>query len=66
MLIDALWLAVLAYIVLQVLVLVKAPPTHDLSSLARVIPLCSGIRLDSVSRHTGHFSIESRAANLRR
>src|SRR2546429_5902729 len=40
--------------------------THDLSPLARVIPLCSGTRVDSVSRHTGNFSIESRAANLRR
>src|SRR5438876_6743688 len=40
--------------------------THDLSPLARAIPLCSGARVDLVSRNTGNFSIESRAANLRR
>jgi hypothetical protein len=37
--------------------------TQGLSPFAPVIPLCSGTRVDSVSPHTGNFSIESRAAN---
>src|SRR5262245_10280210 len=40
--------------------------TQGLSPFAPVIPLCSVTRVDSVSPHTGNFSIESRAANLRR
>src|ERR1700750_2622521 len=40
--------------------------TQDLSPFAPVIPLYSGTRVDSVSRQAGNFSIESRAANLRR
>src|SRR5205807_5907499 len=40
--------------------------TQDLSPFAPVIPLSLRTSVDSVSPHTGNFSIKSRAANLRR